>query len=88
MMKTRMTTIILDGDWRYFSHFLMAVIVFQIMIPISLYISMKLVHVGQVFFMIRDTQMYDETSDSRFQCRALNINENLGQIKYVLSDSF
>ncbi|CAN1139886.1 Phospholipid-transporting ATPase 1 [Linum perenne] len=66
--------------------FLMAVIVFQIMIPISLYISMELVRVGQAYFMIRDTHMYDEASNSRFQCRALNINEDLGQIKYVFSD--
>ncbi|CAN1258540.1 Phospholipid-transporting ATPase 1 [Linum perenne] len=66
--------------------FLMAAIVFQIMIPISLYISMELVRVGQAYFMIRDSQMYDEASNSRFQCRALNINEDLGQIKYVFSD--
>ena len=69
-----------------FFAFLMSVIVFQVMIPISLYISMEVVRVGQAYFMIRDTQMYDETSNSRFQCRALNINEDLGQIKYVFSD--
>ncbi|XP_049403242.1 phospholipid-transporting ATPase 1 isoform X1 [Solanum stenotomum] len=66
--------------------FLMSVIVYQIMIPISLYISMELVRVGQAYFMIQDNRMYDETSKSRFQCRALNINEDLGQIKYVFSD--
>lgn len=66
--------------------FLMSVIVFQIMIPISLYISMELVRVGQAYFMIHDANMYDEASNSRFQCRALNINEDLGQIKYVFSD--
>ncbi|KAL7598458.1 hypothetical protein Lser_V15G22250 [Lactuca serriola] len=69
-----------------FFTFLMSVIVFQIMIPISLYISMELVRVGQAYFMIRDDKMYDESSNSRFQCRALNINEDLGQIKYVFSD--
>ncbi|XVF82645.1 hypothetical protein PTKIN_Ptkin16aG0065600 [Pterospermum kingtungense] len=69
-----------------FFTFLMSVIVFQIMIPISLYISMELVRVGQAYFMIRDSEMYDESSDSRFQCTALNINEDLGQIKYVFSD--
>lgn len=69
-----------------FLTFLMAVIVFQIMIPISLYISMELVRVGQSYFMIRDKNMYDETTNARFQCRALNINEDLGQIKYVFSD--
>ncbi|KAE8037906.1 hypothetical protein FH972_010458 [Carpinus fangiana] len=82
-----------DGDYNYYGWgletvftFLMSVIVFQIMIPISLYISMELVRVGQAYFMIRDSQMYDEASNSRFQCRALNINEDLGQIKYVFSD--
>ncbi|KAF3434340.1 hypothetical protein FNV43_RR25443 [Rhamnella rubrinervis] len=69
-----------------FFTFLMSVIVFQIMIPISLYISMELVRVGQAYFMINDTQLYDEASNSRFQCRALNINEDLGQVKYVFSD--
>ncbi|KAL3537787.1 hypothetical protein ACH5RR_001153 [Cinchona calisaya] len=66
--------------------FLMSVIVFQVMIPISLYISMELVRVGQAYFMIRDAVMYDASSNSRLQCRALNINEDLGQIKYVFSD--
>ncbi|KAJ1442499.1 P-type ATPase [Sesbania bispinosa] len=66
--------------------FLMSVIVFQVMIPISLYISMELVRVGQAYFMIKDSRMYDETTNSKFQCRALNINEDLGQIKYVFSD--
>ncbi|KAJ6836552.1 phospholipid-transporting ATPase 1 [Iris pallida] len=66
--------------------FLKSVIVFQIMIPISLYISMELVRLGQAYFMIRDMNLYDEACNSRFQCRALNINEDLGQIKYVFSD--
>ncbi|XP_039128740.1 phospholipid-transporting ATPase 1 [Dioscorea cayenensis subsp. rotundata] len=69
-----------------FLTFLKSVIVFQIMIPISLYISMELVRLGQAYFMIRDSNLYDEASNSRFQCRALNINEDLGQIKYVFSD--
>jgi phospholipid-transporting ATPase len=36
--------------------------------------------------MIKDSRLYDEATNSRFQCRALNINEDLGQIKYVFSD--
>ncbi|XP_047942455.1 phospholipid-transporting ATPase 1 isoform X2 [Salvia hispanica] len=66
--------------------FLMSVIVFQVMIPISLYISVELVRIGQAYFMIRDDRMFDKSTNSRFQCRALNINEDLGQIKYVFSD--
>ncbi|KAJ3682917.1 hypothetical protein LUZ60_013144 [Juncus effusus] len=69
-----------------FFSFLSSVIIFQIMIPISLYITMELVRLGQSYFMIGDRHMYDASSDSRFQCRSLNINEDLGQIRYVFSD--
>jgi len=66
--------------------FLSSVIIFQIMIPISLYITMELVRLGQSYFMIGDSEMYDSNSDSRFQCRTLNINEDMGQIRYIFSD--
>ncbi|MCO5566464.1 hypothetical protein L7F22_020141 [Adiantum nelumboides] len=66
--------------------FLSSLISFQIMIPISLYISMELVRLGQSYFMIRDVEMYHSETNTRLQCRALNINEDLGQIKYVFSD--
>lgn len=56
------------------------------MIPISLYLSIELVKIGQVFFITQDLDMYDEEKDSRVQCRALNITEDLGQIQYVFSD--
>ncbi|KAG8377138.1 hypothetical protein BUALT_Bualt09G0137200 [Buddleja alternifolia] len=69
-----------------FFSFLSSIIVFQIMIPISLYITMELVRLGQSYFMIGDRHMYDTSSNSRFQCRSLNINEDLGQIRYVFSD--
>ncbi|XP_028774720.1 phospholipid-transporting ATPase 1 isoform X1 [Neltuma alba] len=69
-----------------FFSFLSSIIVFQIMIPISLYITMELVRLGQSYFMIEDRDMYDANSGSRFQCRSLNINEDLGQIRYVFSD--
>ncbi|GFP87407.1 phospholipid-transporting ATPase 1 [Phtheirospermum japonicum] len=69
-----------------FFSFLSSIIVFQIMIPISLYITMELVRLGQSYFMIGDQHMYDSSSNSRFQCRSLNINEDLGQIRYIFSD--
>ncbi|KAL2641929.1 hypothetical protein R1flu_009516 [Riccia fluitans] len=83
-----------DGDvYRYYGvggeavfGFLSCIIVFQIMVPISLYISMELVRLGQAYFMTRDIEMYDDAAGTRFQCRALNINEDLGQVKYIFSD--
>lgn len=58
----------------------------QVMIPISLYLSIELVKIGQVFFITQDLDLYDEEKDSRVQCRALNITEDLGQIQYIFSD--
>jgi phospholipid-transporting ATPase len=66
--------------------FMMAVIQFQVMIPIALFIYMELVRVGQAYFMVQDERMFDRVRQARFQCRALTINEDLGQIKYVFSD--
>lgn len=56
------------------------------MIPISLYLSIELVKIGQVFFITQDLDLYDEEKDTRVQFRALNITEDLGQIQYVFSD--
>uniref|UniRef100_A0A0E0NUG2 Phospholipid-transporting ATPase n=1 Tax=Oryza rufipogon TaxID=4529 RepID=A0A0E0NUG2_ORYRU len=62
--------------------FMMAVIQFQVMIPIALFISMELVRVGQAYFMVQDEHMFDD----KRQAKALNINEDLGQVKCVFSD--
>ena len=35
---------------------------------------------------IKDEEMYDETSDFNAIARTSNLNEELGQIKYVFSD--
>lgn len=58
----------------------------QVMIPISLYVSIELVKLGQIFFMAQDLELYDERTDKPIRIRALNIPEELGQIQYVLSD--
>ncbi|XP_075852375.1 phospholipid-transporting ATPase VB isoform X2 [Microcebus murinus] len=66
--------------------FLSMIILLQVLIPISLYVSIELVKLGQVFFLHNDLDLYDEETDSPIQCRALNITEDLGQIQYVFSD--
>ncbi|XP_029142946.1 probable phospholipid-transporting ATPase VB, partial [Protobothrops mucrosquamatus] len=57
-----------------------------ILIPISLYISIELVKLGQVFLIHNDIDLYNEEKDLPIQCRALNITEDLGQVQYVFSD--
>uniref|UniRef100_A0A6Q2YWF5 Phospholipid-transporting ATPase n=1 Tax=Esox lucius TaxID=8010 RepID=A0A6Q2YWF5_ESOLU len=62
------------------------IIVLQVLIPISLYVSVEVVKLGQIFFIQNDKDFYNENLDSRIQCRALNITEDLGQIQYLFSD--
>ncbi|XP_003473391.1 phospholipid-transporting ATPase VB isoform X1 [Cavia porcellus] len=69
-----------------FYMFLTMIILLQVLIPISLYVSIELVKLGQVFFLHHDLDLYDEESDLPIQCRALNITEDLGQIQYIFSD--
>uniref|UniRef100_A0A8C3BHM9 Phospholipid-transporting ATPase n=1 Tax=Cairina moschata TaxID=8855 RepID=A0A8C3BHM9_CAIMO len=66
--------------------FLTMIILLQVLIPISLYVSIELVKLGQVFLIHNDIDLYDEEADLPIQCRALNITEDLGQIQYIFSD--
>ncbi|XP_061700160.1 probable phospholipid-transporting ATPase VD isoform X3 [Syngnathoides biaculeatus] len=62
------------------------IIVLQVLIPISLYVSIEIVKLGQIYFIQNDLSLYNEHVDCSIQCRALNITENLGQIQYLFSD--
>ncbi|XP_070769520.1 phospholipid-transporting ATPase VB [Enoplosus armatus] len=72
----------LSGFYMFFT----MIILLQVLIPISLYVSIELVKIGQIFFITNDVDLYDEERDSRVQCKALNITEDLGQIEYIFSD--
>uniref|UniRef100_A0AAZ3R3F4 Phospholipid-transporting ATPase n=1 Tax=Oncorhynchus tshawytscha TaxID=74940 RepID=A0AAZ3R3F4_ONCTS len=66
--------------------FLTMIIVFQVLIPVSLFVSIEIVKICQVYFIHQDQDLYDEETDSHLQCRALNITEDLGQMQYIFSD--
>ncbi|KAJ1650120.1 drs2 neo1 protein [Dispira simplex] len=61
-------------------------ILLNTMIPISLYVTMEIVKVGQVYFINHDVEMYDTESDTHADARTSVINEELGQVSYVFSD--
>ena len=70
-------------------NFLTQYILFSFMIPISLYVTIELVRVGQVFFMMWDTRMHykdDHGQWKRMQVKSSSLNEELGCIQYVFSD--
>ncbi|EGD90150.2 uncharacterized protein TERG_06380 [Trichophyton rubrum CBS 118892] len=62
-----------------FSSFL---IMLNTMIPISLYVTLEIVKVAQMF-LLNDVDMYDKTSNTPMEARTSAINEELGQIRYI-----
>ncbi|KAJ9665679.1 drs2 neo1 protein [Coniosporium apollinis] len=61
------------------------IIMFNTMIPLSLYVSLEIVKVCQMF-LLNDIDMYDPVSDTPFEARTSTINEELGQVSYIFSD--
>ena len=72
----------LDG----FITFWAAVILFQNLVPISLYISLEIIKSLQAFFIYSDTDMYYDRIDYPCTPKSWNISDDLGQIEYVFSD--
>ncbi|CAF1036322.1 unnamed protein product [Rotaria sordida] len=68
---------------RFFINTLRFIILFQVMVPIALYVSLDLVRVLQMYTIGRDKHLKYEHPIS---CRTFTINEDLGQIGYVFSD--
>ncbi|KAF8514068.1 phospholipid-translocating ATPase [Gautieria morchelliformis] len=63
-----------------------ALITFQNIIPISLYLSMEFVRTAQAAFIYFDHQIYYEKTDQSTLARSWNLSDDLGQIEYVFSD--
>ena len=62
------------------------IIMFNTMIPLSLYVSLEIVKLAQMFFLHSDIDMYDEASNTPCEPRTSTINEELGQVSYIFSD--
>ncbi|KAG7499111.1 phospholipid-transporting ATPase ID-like [Solea senegalensis] len=62
------------------------VIVLNTVVPISLYVSVEIIRLGNSFFIDWDRKMYYPKSDTPAQARTTTLNEELGQIKYIFSD--
>jgi len=62
------------------------IIILQIIIPLSLYVTVELTKLSQVYLIHNDPLLYDEVYDKRVECRALNIPEELGQVEFMFCD--
>ncbi|TGO22458.1 hypothetical protein BPAE_0168g00290 [Botrytis paeoniae] len=76
----------LTGAHFKFSYSIVAfIILFNTLIPLSLYVSLEIIKVGQLLLM-HDVEMYDPVSNTPIVSNTSTILENLGQISYVFSD--
>ncbi|KAF9905636.1 hypothetical protein EC991_001466 [Linnemannia zychae] len=66
--------------------FFTSLIIFQNIIPISLYISIEFVKTFQAYFIWQDSDMYDIELDQFCTPKTWNLTDDLGQIEYVFSD--
>uniref|UniRef100_A0AAQ6AIM0 Phospholipid-transporting ATPase n=1 Tax=Amphiprion ocellaris TaxID=80972 RepID=A0AAQ6AIM0_AMPOC len=79
----------LDGNSAAFSAFLTFwsyVIILNTVVPISLYVSVEIIRLGNSFYIDWDRKMYFARNDTPAEARTTTLNEELGQIKYVFSD--
>uniref|UniRef100_A0A8C5LWA3 Phospholipid-transporting ATPase n=1 Tax=Leptobrachium leishanense TaxID=445787 RepID=A0A8C5LWA3_9ANUR len=67
------------GFWGY-------IIVLNTMVPISLYVSVEVIRLGQSYFINWDLQMFYPVKDTPAKARTTTLNEQLGQIQYIFSD--
>lgn len=62
------------------------IIMYNTLIPLSLYVSMEIVKVVQMLMLQYDVDMYHEPTDTPMEAHTATINEELGQVSYIFSD--
>ncbi|EJD46372.1 phospholipid-translocating P-type ATPase [Auricularia subglabra TFB-10046 SS5] len=63
-----------------------AIIVFQNIVPIGLYISLEIVRTLQAYLISQDLDMWYEPLKTACVPKSWNISDDLGQIEYIFSD--
>lgn len=71
---------------QFLQDYLSFLILFNYLIPISLYVTIEMHRVLGGLFMEWDTQLYDENTDQPCIVNTSNLNEELGQINILFSD--
>ena len=68
------------------ANFFVAVILYQSLVPISLYITIEIIKSLQAFFIHSDLGLYYEKLDFPCNPRSWGISDDLGQVEYIFSD--
>jgi magnesium-transporting ATPase (P-type) len=69
-----------------FLHFFSYLVVMNTMIPISLYVCVEMIRLGQSLMIDADIKMVDPVTGTYAMARTQSLNEELGQIDHVFSD--
>uniref|UniRef100_A0A8C6UA18 Phospholipid-transporting ATPase n=1 Tax=Neogobius melanostomus TaxID=47308 RepID=A0A8C6UA18_9GOBI len=76
----------MDLNSNFGLNFLTFIILFNNLIPISLLVTLEVIKFIQAFFINWDTDMLYEPTNTPAMARTSNLNEELGQVKYIFSD--
>ncbi|KAA0196055.1 phospholipid-transporting ATPase IB [Fasciolopsis buskii] len=66
--------------------FITCLILYNTVIPISLPVMLEVVRFIQALYINWDIEMYDPDTDTPAMARTSNLNEELGQVRYLFSD--
>lgn len=66
--------------------FFVALIIYQSLVPISLYISIEIIKSCQAFFIYADVKMFYEKLNFPCTPKSWSISDDLGQVEYIFSD--
>ncbi|KAJ2611096.1 phospholipid transporting ATPase [Coemansia sp. RSA 1365] len=75
-----------DAPLYGFLTFWTSLILYQTLVPISLYVTIEVVKSFQAYFINQDADMYYAPVDRRCVPKAWNLSDDLGQIEYIFSD--
>jgi len=67
-------------------NFITFMILYNGLVPISLYVTMDIIRVIQARFMQWDLRMYNAKTDRTAQVKSGDLNEDLGQVEFIFSD--
>eukprot|EP01103_Thecamoeba_quadrilineata_P017326 TRINITY_DN6093_c0_g1_i1.p1 TRINITY_DN6093_c0_g1~~TRINITY_DN6093_c0_g1_i1.p1 ORF type:complete len:1101 (+),score=172.56 TRINITY_DN6093_c0_g1_i1:38-3340(+) len=66
--------------------FVTFLILFNTMIPLSLYVTIELVKLVLAWYITQDMKMYCQETDTPAKAKTSNLTEQLGQLEYIFSD--
>uniref|UniRef100_A0A8C2KI55 Phospholipid-transporting ATPase n=1 Tax=Cyprinus carpio TaxID=7962 RepID=A0A8C2KI55_CYPCA len=75
-----------DISLNFWYNLLTFIILYNNLIPISLLVTLEVVKFTQALFINWDVEMYYAETDTPAMARTSNLNEELGQVKYLFSD--